>query len=81
MSSFTSGYSEPKVQQIKEEPFEELYVQEPFVEAPNDSIERNELERCCLCPDGLRLQQILLDHIKESHCIEGNLQHYQQVHL
>lgn len=62
-----------KAPQIKEEPFEELFVPESFVDAPDVNIERNELDRCCLCPDGLRLQQLLLEHIKESHCIEGKL--------
>lgn len=57
---------------VKEEPFEELYVQSDDVE-PTEFIERNDLETCCLCPEGLRMQYQLLEHIQHHHHNDGNL--------
>lgn len=41
---------------------------ETIVDTQVEAIDRSQ---CCLCPDGMRLQESLLNHIKQSHRIEG----------
>lgn len=54
--------------EIKEEPFEELFVAESGLEASvDDFIERNELESCCLCSEGNKLQNLLFEHLQIFH--------------
>jgi hypothetical protein len=68
----------PKDVQIKEEPFEELFfAPETILQANSETdlefIERNELEGCCLCTEGRRLQQQLVRHIQDEHFSDGKL--------
>lgn len=56
-------------QEIKEEPIEEFYVPEPLLhQLQADVFEKNEIDVCCLCLEGTRLQHKLLEHVQSFHC-------------
>ncbi|CRL00288.1 CLUMA_CG013561, isoform A [Clunio marinus] len=69
MSVYQQLYS--KDFKVKDEPFEEFYIQEAVFET--DVTEGNELEKCCLCPIGLNYQKLLLDHIVNNHNSQTNI--------
>lgn len=49
---------------IKEEPFEKFFVPETSFQL---TIEEDEPQICCLCPEGKKLQRLLYQHIKDVH--------------
>lgn len=56
--------------EVKEEPcFEEKIVDEHSYEdyTEPDADEEDRFETCCLCPEGTRLQNVLIHHLQTDH--------------
>lgn len=63
---------------VKEEPFEEFFVPETILHFAST---KHDSEQCCMCPEGLKIQNFLIDHLNNEHPEKGSQFVTSKLHL